>query len=72
MIASRSARVLPSWRADRGGGVLWGRGDLGCRQDDENITVCTRCTARIYVRTGAEGVIDEAGLWSRASGSTRF
>jgi len=33
------------------------------RQDDESIAVCTRCTAHIYVCTGAEWVIDEAGLW---------
>ena len=34
------------------------------RQDDESITVCTRCTAHVYVRTGAEWVVDQASLWA--------
>ena len=38
------------------------------RQDDESIAVCTRCTAHIYVRTGGEWAVDEAGLWDRCEG----
>jgi len=34
------------------------------RQDDESITVCTHCTAHVYVRTRAESVVDQAGLWA--------
>jgi hypothetical protein len=32
------------------------------RQDDENVAFCRRCTARLYVRTSGEWVIDDAGL----------